>query len=63
MNHADGSNIDKRGVVRIYSGMSVAAADIRSLHGHVHPRPRDGAALRVLSFTFASFNSRRPPRR
>src|SRR5262245_35551735 len=55
--------LTEEGLVRIYSAMSVAPADIRSLHGHVQLPPRDRAALRALRFTFALFTSRRPPRR
>jgi hypothetical protein len=63
MNHADGIKpLTREGLVRIYSGMSVAPADIRSLRGHVQPRPRDGVALCALRFTFAPFTSRRSPR-
>jgi hypothetical protein len=62
MNQADRIKpLTKEVLARIYSRMSVAAADIRSLHGHVQP-PWAGAALRVLRSTFASFTSWRPLR-
>jgi hypothetical protein len=62
MNHADGIKpLTKEVLARIYPGMSVAGADIHSLHGHVQP-PWAGRALRVLGSTFASFTSWRLPR-
>jgi hypothetical protein len=63
MNHAGGiKHLTNEAPVRIHLPMSVAPADIRSLRGHVEPRSWDGAALRALRFTFASFTSRRRPR-
>ena len=62
MKHADGIKpLTKEVLARIYPGMRVAPADIRSLHGHVQP-PRAGTAWRALGSTFASFTSWRPPR-
>ena len=62
MNHADGIKpLTKEVLASTYAGMSVAEADIRSLHGHVQPSWA-GTALRILRSSFASFTSWRPPR-